>query len=653
MHRVRFLRSGYPRLPLAPDPPAPRTDDAVRETIAVAVSAVVLAALVAAVVLGVPLFVTNDGPQGTFQAYVEAHHGDPSSIVARQLDLGVGLGGRGHQLVYRAIAAVVPFPRAYAATQIVHALSVAGGTFALARAVAGRTTPLALAGFALAFGWSFFMGFFPFVVGLGGGLFVVALAVASPRPMLLRRVAVSALLALDLVLGHPVAAATAFVVVAAVVVSRAQAEEDPEERPDRQRDAWTWMGLTALPFVVVAILLATAGREMAEVKESSQLAWPTFREWIAATPKLAAPGIGVFGWGFVALAAFALLRALRRPDATTRALAGVGLLFLAVALFGPLDAPGWQYLAPRFFVPAFALAIAVTAAHVPRVAGWVAAVAVSALALFGARRASTHYASACHDAIDGLFQPIPRRGMQLPILFDSMCGLPTDASANVVPHLQPALHLHALFAVHHGGSVPFVFAGPPMVHLLTARNPPPAPVPPLELWGLAKDGPITGDAKVRARAVDELLGYGLSYENVLFFGATDRDEAQLRARGYATDVRRGSFLSARGASCAVDVVVPVRPKDPPVMVAGGLSGPAWPAEYARRGDELHATFRGLCGDVVALVRWAAEGPRCANAPPPGAEGGATELRVVATPGQTTVVRCERGDAVAPAPLPAP
>ncbi len=597
---------------------------------------ILLSIAIVAVVFGVPLFVTNDGPQGTFQAYVEAHIGDPSSVLARQFELGVGLGGRGHHLVYRAVASVFSFPRAYAITQALHALFMAASVGALVRAVARRTTPFVLGGAALAFGWSYFMGFFPFVVGLAASLAIAALGLSSPRPSFVRRALVSGLFALDLVLGHPVAAAVGLVVWSAVVLSRAYGESHLEERPSRLQAALVWVGSTMLPFVVVYVLLGTAVDELSTVKEAPALfTWPTLREWLATTPRMALPGGGVGGWIVIAAAGAVLARGVRTRDATIRAVAASGVAFLVLALAGPMHVPGWQYFAPRFYVPAFALALATASTTLSRPAAWIAPLALSIAALGAARRASTHYATACHDAIDGLLHVVPRHGVQLPILFDSMCGLPIDPAGNVVPHLQPALHLHALFAVAHGGSVPFVFAGAPIVHLLTIRSPTPVPIPPLDLWGLAEGGPVTGVRSRRHRALDRLLALGVDYDNILLFGATGPDRVDALARGYVPDFDEGRFLNAHLDPCVVDVVVPVRPHDPPVLVAGGAEGVLWPTTYDRRGDELHASFRGLCGPVSAIVTWAAPGPACKGADPKGL------LSVSATQGETTVVRCER------------
>ncbi len=618
---------------------SPRTRAAGWRTVGVEQGALALLSIaLVAVVFRVPLWLSNDGPQAVLAGHIDQHYGEPDSVYAKQFSLGLGLSGRGFVWLYQPLASALGWPHALHVAQAVMLLAFAGGVAALSRAVHGRWTYGAVLGFALAFAWPFFMGFYAFYCGIAAGLWVLALAAASPTPSPGRKWILSLLSTLLLAI-HPFAAAVIFGLWALVVLDRARRDPD---RSVALGSAARWLGLTALPFGLVFLMLFRSQSGLATLKYTETTRWDSFEDWLATIARIALPGGSSLGWLLLAVALVSVALALRRgrrDDGATLPIALGAVLVLALSLLGPLDIPGWQHFARRFLCLGLALAVAVlpTMAQARVAAGaTLLSVLAAAVALLSAQRTAERLALACSDALAGLSDVTPRRGLQLPVILDSMCGLPPEPSRADVPYLAPALHLHALFAVRHGGSVPYVFSGAPNVHLLTPKKPPLAPIPPLDMWGLTPERAAVDRPEQRRALLDQFALFGSEYENVLVFGATDADRARLRARGFVSDFSQGSFENAHFVGCRLRVTVPGKQGDPPLMVVGGFDQhTVWPAEFTPVDGGVHAVLRTLCGPVWVQVAWQGSPERCASADEEG------RLQRELEPGTNSQIACER------------
>jgi hypothetical protein len=577
----------------------------------------------------VPLVMTNDGPEAVLTAHMESHYDDPGSIYARQFAVGFGLSGRGFSVLYRPIAAVCSWRTALRVSELVIVLSLAFAVGWLSKAVSGRARFSCLVGFAIAFSWPFYMGFFAFTLSMAVGLMVLAFVVSRSQGLSrIDKAAVTTALLVQLFL-HGFAVFITLALVALVVMTRAAMKRSsvpaPEWRRDTLREA-VWLAVTALPSVVVVLLMRTAQAHLATLANSEKAEWASPSEWARVLPRLAVPGSTSLGLVIFALALFAIVRtalrlrrAPRRPEEVALVIGGAGLLL--AALFLPLDLPGWQFFAPRFLTTGLAVSLSLLGTETferrpARVAFEAGLVALVAAALLNARALHQRLATACEDGLAGLDHTMPRSSFQLPITFDATCGLPTDNTLLDVPYATPLLHFSALFAVSHGGTVPYGFYGPAAVHAFVPRNPVPVPVPPYRYWGLQRKDPRLTHPEARTAMLSELAVFGTYYENILVFGASASDRALLLDRGYVIDFEHGSFINAHDVPCAVELVSEVLAGDPPVMIRGGArEEELWPARITPTADRrgIKASLTMLCGDVWVRVHWQNSERRCANA----------------------------------------
>lgn len=580
----------------------------------------------------VPLVLTNDGPQAVLIAHMEAHYDDPGSIYARQFSTGFGLSGRGFSMLYGAVSTLFSWPNSLRVSQAVMVLALAFGAGWLCRAVSKNAPFAVLLGFLLAFSWPFYMGFYAFTCSMALGLMVLAFVVSrSDGLSRVEQAAVTTALIVQLVM-HGFAIFVTLLLVALVVIARLLAK-----RKSTPADEWrklatadaVWMGVSFLPSVVVFLLLRTAQPELAKLAGAENTEWIGFGDLVMALPRMAVPGstllgITVFALAFVALVrtALRLRKGPRRPEEAALFFGGVGLLFASLVL--PLNIPGWQFFSPRFLTVGLAVALSLVACEPLerrglRLAFDVAMVALVAGAMLSARALHRRLATACEDALAGLEHIVPRTFVQLPITFDATCGLPIDAPHADVPFAASLVHFSSLFAVTHGGTVPYVFSGPAAMHAFVPRDTPLVPIPSLDDWGLSSRDPRLVNAEARSALLTKLMVYGASYENVLFFGSNAQDRALLLDRGFVTDYAHGSFVNAHFDPCRIELVLDVHPNDPPVLVRAGFGeSEVWNAAISPLppvGDRrpLLASLRTFCGDVWARVEWQNSDEHCAHA----------------------------------------
>lgn len=578
-----------------------------------AVMLLVSAALVATL-WAVPYVPTNDGPQHVLSAYIENHFDDPGAPYARFLALLPQFAARGFALIFLPLEAALGFRRALPVAQSLMALGVLWGFALLVLALARRSPAsspqrrfAAPLGAVVALPWSFYMGFFPGVVGAALGLFILAFALWRPVWTLPRRVIAGGLLALQAV-AHVFSAGVTGVVLLALAVASAP-------RGARLREAGLTAAMGVPAGVVFALSLLDTGK-LAGVAASHDVTWLPWSERLAGLPGTLAPGAAVRALLALALAlaaAAAVLARARRAaaDRAELVLAVLAPLFIGLSLLLPRDVPGWQFFSPRFagLGLTFGLALVDPGSQRRLRAGAAAIPVLLAVASLGlSLRLHRTLAAGCADLLAGLGRDLPRGGFLLPLVLDHTCaGLDRGALARAVPHLDPVLHIGALYAADAGAAQPYLFMGTPSAHALTQLARGRAPLAPsTEAWlELTELG--TRDPAHRARALTGVVPFGVTYDRVLVYGATPADVQLFVDRGYVPLFREGTLLLARYEPCGAALELPGRDGDAPVLLE--LSVPPLEAPVDSRVLPPSASPRrvpllgGLCGRVRVRVVW--------------------------------------------------
>jgi hypothetical protein len=603
----------------------------------------------------VPFVMTNDGPEAVLTAHMESRYDDPGSIFERQYAVGFGLSGRGFSALYRAVAAVFPWPASLRVSQAVIVLALAFAFAWLCKAVSGKARHSCLLGFALAFSWPFYMGFFAFSISMAIGLMILAFVVSKREGLtVLDKAAVWTAVLVQLFC-HGFAVFITLALVGLVVTTRALMQRSNGAPAGWRRATLgnvVWLALLALPSVIVLLVMQSARAQMATLTGAGKTEWASRADWAKVLPRLAVPGSTPLGIIVFALALLAIVRTAlrlrrgpRRPEELAVVIGAAGLLVAALVL--PLNIPGWQFFAPRFLTTGLVLSLCLLGTEAlerktARVVFDLGVIALVASALVSATALHRRLATACEDALVGLDHGVARSSYQLPITFDATCGLSTDDTRLDVPYSTALLHFYALFPVTHGGTVPYGFFGPAAVHAFVPRSSSPVPVPPAErYWGLTPEDPRLKRPKARAALVNDLVVFGTYYENILFFGANAADRALLLERGYVVDFEHGTFVNAHYAPCAVDLVSDVLAADPPVIVRGGMrQDELWTARISQVADghdrpAIKASLSMLCGDVWVRVRWQNSEMRCSNSDAQG------RIAIHVDHGSTARVVCER------------
>jgi hypothetical protein len=510
---------------------------------------------VALVVATVPYLPTNDGPQHVLSGVLQKSFSEPGASFSRFLEPLPEFAERGFSILFVPLLELFAWRAALQTTLVVIALSGAWAFAWLCCAVAQRRTPLALLGFAMAFPWTFYMGFLPFVLAANVGLAIVAFVVGREALRRIHLYALSAMLLADAVM-HVGAAVTTGLVVLLVVMFRA-----PKEQRLRAFATMTLVGMPAVGVLGAALLSPSP------VTSGELWVWVPRSEWLAELPRFAFPGAmprALAGCVLVILGlAVGIRRARRREGSRTElAVLVAAALFITTAALGPMDLPGWQRVAPRFASLGVPLAVALLAplwpTRFPRLA-LAAVVAFAGGSLLFTYDLHRRLARGCEPALAGLASGVDLSGFTLPMPLDSFCGVPADGRTSDVPYLAPLFHVGALYAVARGGLTPYMFGGSSAVHAFRFREDaatngaPPRPSPRLYL-ALEGEAARTEPAK-REYLVARFAEYGRSYDHLLVVGAREGELARILARGYDADWQNGSAMIAHPRQCTLDVLV--------------------------------------------------------------------------------------------------
>ena len=545
---------------------------------------------VAVAVFSVPYLPTNDGPQHVLSGFLQKEFSEPGTPYSAFLEPLPEFAERGFSVLFEPLLELFSWRTALSTTLSLVTLSGAWAFAALACALAKRRTPWAFLGFALAFPWTFYMGFVPFVVGTNVGLATVAYALRYDEPRRLQLFLLSTLLFVEAVM-H-VGTSVAFgLVLLLVFLLRAREGQ-------RLRALGTVLLVGAPAAAVLMTVLVAPSRARASGIHEPWI-WTPWLERLHQLPRFMLPGPmprALLGSLLVVVGLATGVRRARNGEASRGELGvlGAALLFVVVSLLGPLDAPGWQLVAPRFACVGAPLAVALLAplwpTRSPR------ALLAAILALAGASLGTTYdfhhrLSRACEPALAGLSSPVRLDGFTLPLPLDPYCGVSSDPRVSEVPHLAPLFHVGALYAVARGGFTPYMFGGAASIHAFQyrpdARQKGMPPSPPPSLYVALGRQEVLSDRAKREFIVARFAEYGSTNDHLLVIGASAEDLASILARGYIADWLTASAMIAHPRRCTLDVLVHADdPRGVRVEVGQRPAGESVQAMAAERGEEI-------------------------------------------------------------------
>lgn len=563
---------------------------------------------VALAIFSVAYLPTNDGPQHVLSGFLQKAFSEPGTPYHALLEPLPEFAERGFSLLFVPLLEVFAWRLALRVTLVVIALSGAWAFAGLACALARQRSPWALLGFAFAFPWTLYMGFLPFVLAANVGVGIVAYAVHREEPRRTTFVILSMMLLGDAVL-HVGAAVTTGLVVLAVFLLRA-----PTGRRLRALGVVALVGVPAAA-VLAGVLLSSASsaRPAGAVEPWS---WTPLIDRLAELPRYAVPGPmprALTGCAVVVCALVVGLRRAARREAARAEIAvlAMAMVFIACAIAGPIDLPGWQLVAPRFAslgVPlAVSLLVSCRPTRSPRlVLG--AIVTLTAMSLALTYDFHRRLSRGCEPALAGLASEVDLSGFTLPVPLDAYCGVSSNPKTSEVPHLAPLFHVGALYAVARGGFTPYMFGGSSAIHAFRYRpgalesGGPPPPPPRLYLALVGAEGRT--DQATREYLIARFAEYGLAHDHLLVVGARDGELASILARGYAADWQSHTAMIAHPRACVLDVLLDVDDARPVLVEIGGR--PAGEVVFAMRpesgevlpdGKRRLRFTKGACGPV--------------------------------------------------------
>jgi hypothetical protein len=537
---------------------------------------------------------THDGPQHVFLAHLENHFSDPGATYSDFYKPTTALTSRGFSLVYGPLAELMPWRSALQITLGIIVLTWAWGVFAFVGAVSPKRRLLGLMGFALAFQWPLYMGFFSYLLSTGLGFFTLAVAFGAKEWPWKRRVAIGALLLAQAVC-HVFAAEVVGLTLLVLVLCR------------QPRSAWIrelgLLAMVGLPTALIGIHAAGwIGSSAAELPYSQvERVWPALAVRVELLASAFAAGPWWRAWPPVLLAVAGVVFGVRRTidklaSSDERALLIMASFLGFAALAFPLHSRSWEFMSVRF-IPmgvVFGLALVPVEALERRAAlplqGAVIVLTASAIGWAGWH--NKRLETACGPALKGLDADLKRTGPRLPVVLDPSCNALSAKKAFAMPGAEPLLNLGALYAVQQGGVVPYAFVGIPQLHGFVVtregqRRFPDVPDRKTFWGGLAQSDPV-GDAPFRRGLLTNLARSGSRYEDVIFYGPRT-DRIQLSQKGYVTDFEREGMWIGHYRGCPLVIEVGhAKPRTTPLMVQYGWLSSAEPAESraVRAGDGL-------------------------------------------------------------------
>ena len=502
---------------------------------------------------------THDGPHHVFLTHLENHYSDPGAAYPDYYVPSRALSSAGFSLLFAPLSELFAWRPALQTTLAVIVATWAWGATALAGAVHPRRAVLGAVGFATAFQWALYMGFFSYLLSSAVGMFTLALAVRVESWRWKHREMLTGLLLVQAIF-HVFGAEVVGMVLVLLVAFREPLRRWPREL--------ALLALSGLPAGYVAAYAAgiVGVQTVAMPAYSESSTWLPFTERVTLLADAFAAGpawrawppvaLGLAGLGFGARRSFA-----GRAAPHEKALLASSLILLGAALATPFSMPKWEFLSPRFVPMAFMLCIplipleAVSSTRVTRAI----ALGLGAHAAAATLWAGWHHRRlerACGPALAALNAPIERRGPRLPIILDTTCSRSTAAPPFAVRFAEPAWNTGLLYAAQQGGIVPYAFTGIPQLHSFVMTVDGDARIPEIpnriQLWGaLMRD---STPPETREAMLTELAAAGAHYEDIIFYGP-EADRAAIAARGWKTDWLRDGLWIARFEGCPARATV--------------------------------------------------------------------------------------------------
>lgn len=519
-------------------------------------------------VFTVPIVMTNDGPQHLHSAMLESRY-ESSAPVREVLHHQAPLTANGFRLVFRPLETLFGWRTAYRLVILLIALMWVVGLAALVLALERRRAWVIVAGFAVAFNWPLYMGFFNYCLGASLALCLVALALRADLDRRLHLL----LLCLGLLLiawihAFGAMAAGVFLLLTAVLGATG-------------RDRWRRLGKVALvgaPAAGLAVLITlTWGEQTYDVGTT----WGPNGLWNIGGLFVAGPGwrrwlVGILG--VIGLGAAISFQVLRRPPTLALPLLVGSGVFALLSAVTPLHGSSWHFLSPRFlpFVLLPGLAF-LPLERLPR--PWQRALAISTLlatsvaSIGWAARYHQRQVEACAPVVRALDAKVRRTGLRTALVLDTCRARPLPPLQQEVPFLTPLHHLDALMAAAHGGVALQLFSRSHALHAFTYRSTLGRSRPSLDhavllrhrrrqLAGLARrcaGKPADDRACAPVRRLERLRDAALSYyasaaveaEDIALYSRMDHD--WFRRRGFVPDYIDGPLFLGRFVGCNLSV----------------------------------------------------------------------------------------------------
>jgi hypothetical protein len=522
--------------------------------------AVVMVWLLALVVVNVvPYLPTHDGPQHIYLGHVINRFSDPGAIYPLYFRPTQPLSALGFPLLFCPLDDLFGWKVALRISLSIIVTIWGGSLWALARALSPQRGVVGITAFAIAFQWSFYMGFFSWMISMSLGLFTLAIAVRGMPWNTGRRILIAVLLCVHAMV-HPFPAlVTSFVLVALVLFHHSLRSWLKE---------LAVLAVMGMPVVlVVAYAAGWLGGHAVDLPTGAPV--PPTEPWLQAMLRPLNLFVGGPIWRSLPVTIVALAGTVwgawrwkeARFSRRDRAFWLVGAVLVVIFLVAPLHLATWEFFSPRFLAPATALLLVVlpfeTLSRTVRYAALVVAClhAVASLIWSGWFHRDMYARTA--DVLAAANQPVQRFGPRLPVILDTQAGY-ARAIERWYPYFEPTLNIGTLFAIEQGGVVPYTFTSVPQLHGLVlteeglARMP---PAPHRQVFGAAFNAATkNGDQGTIFATLTNFASFGAQYEDVILYASHDEHLVFLE-RGYRLDAHEGKARILRFEGCPVHVAV--------------------------------------------------------------------------------------------------
>lgn len=494
-----------------------------------------------------PFLPTHDGPQHLLHAWMLNHLGDAAAGYETFYERAQPITCHGFNWLQAPLERWFGWQRAQQLTLASMTLGWSWCWFALVRVVSPRDRALALFGFATAWQWVVYMGFFPFFASTVVGAGTLALAARSSRGLSHDLLLCGALFIAAMM--HSVATAWCGVGVWLLRVGGA---------PHGERFG---AALRTAILGVPALLVAAAGSEYAgEALQSMDTGNSLYWEPLAvALGNLGAVWVAGPGWRYgvpLALAGAGAILALARPRGGRGVALGVfALAGLVAAMVLPFHSTSWEYAAPRVLPLSGLAGVAALAVVSPGRRRIALALALAFVI------ASNAWAAGYHSRLGRAAAPwltvasadVTRQGWLLPLVFEPYGPFGWTNFEPPVRYAKPFINLGNLLVLEQGGASPYLFATSPttQAHVLRSDRPSLTRLPDRNFWEevhRSLDAPRAVDAWIAQLAAD-----GREYEHVAVWSA--EHWPAFEARGYDAVAGDDGLTLARFTGCAMHVDV--------------------------------------------------------------------------------------------------